>query len=78
MIGLTKSQPPEEMHQLLEANMPVDAAALKQLAEHRAQAVQAWLKGKLDDKRMAMQPPKLDAKGIEDKGKTTRVDFGLH
>jgi Uncharacterized protein involved in outer membrane biogenesis len=78
MIGLTKSQPPEEMHQLLEANMPVDAAALKQLAEHRAQAVQAWLKGKLDDKRMDMQPPKLDAKGIEDKGKTTRVDFGLH
>lgn len=78
MIGMTKSQPPEEMHQLLEANMPVNAEALKQLAERRAQAVQTWLKGKLDDKRVALQPPKLDAKGIEDKGKTTRVDFGLH
>ncbi|WP_266160324.1 DUF748 domain-containing protein [Dyella silvatica] len=78
VIGLTKSQPPEEMHQLLETNMPVNDEALKQLAERRAQAVQTWLKGKLDDKRVAMQAPKLDAKGIEDKGKTTRVDFGLH
>lgn len=77
IIGLTKSQPPEEMHQLLETNMPVDAEAMKQLAERRALAVQAWLKGKLDDRRMALQAPKLDAKGIEDKGKTTRVDFGL-
>ncbi|KZC17477.1 hypothetical protein RHOFW510R12_11960 [Rhodanobacter sp. FW510-R12] len=78
IIGLTKSQPPEEMHQLLETNMAVDAEAMKKLAERRALAVQAWLKGKLDDKRMTLQAPKLDAKGIEDKGKTTRVDFGLH
>lgn len=78
LLGLTKSQPPEEMHLLLETNMPVDAAAMKNLAERRGQAVQAWLKGKLEDKRVAMQPPRLDAKGIRDKGSTTRVDFGLH
>ncbi|MFC5740862.1 DUF748 domain-containing protein [Dyella tabacisoli] len=78
MIGLTKSQPSEEMHQLLETNMPVNAEALQHLAERRAEAVQTWFKGKLDDKRVAMLAPKLDAKGIEDKGKTTRDDFGLH
>ena len=41
-------------------------------------AVHAWLQGKLDESRMTVHPPKLDAKGITDKGKTTRVDFGLH
>ncbi|MDE2156091.1 MAG: DUF748 domain-containing protein [Xanthomonadaceae bacterium] len=78
LIGLTKSQPPEVMHQLLEANMPVDAAALRRLAERRAEAVHRWLHGKIDEKRIAMHAPRLDAKGIKDKGRTTRVDFGLH
>jgi hypothetical protein len=40
--------------------------------------VQSWLKGKLDDKRVSIKDPKLDAKDIDDKGKTTRVEFGLH
>ncbi len=78
LIGLTKSQPPEVMHQLLEANMPVNAQALRQLADRRAQAVAQWLHGKLDPQRIALHPPLLDAKGIHDNGKTTRVDFGLH
>ena len=78
LIGLTKSQPPEVMHQLLEANMPVNAQALRQLADRRAQAVAQWLHGKLDPQRIALHPPLLDTKGIHDKGKTTRVDFGLH
>ncbi|MDQ0008879.1 uncharacterized protein involved in outer membrane biogenesis [Luteibacter jiangsuensis] len=78
MIGLTKSQPPEEMRTLMETNMPVDADALRHLAERRANAVRQWLQGKTDDKRVFVVAPKTDAKGIDDGGKTTRVDFGLH
>ena len=78
MIGLTKSQPPEEMRSLMETNMPVDADALRHLAERRANAVRQWLQGKADDKRVFVVAPKTDAKGIDDGGKTTRVDFGLH
>lgn len=78
MIGLTKSQPPEEMRSLMETNMPVDADALRHLAERRANAVRQWLQGKTDDKRVFVVAPKTDAKGIDDGGKTTRVDFGLH
>ena len=78
LIGLTKSQPPDVMEKLLQANMPVDQDALRHLAERRADAVRQWLRGKVDDKRVFVSAPKLDAKGIDDKGKTTRVDFGLH
>jgi hypothetical protein len=78
MIGLTKSQPPDEMRTLMETNMPVDADALRHLAERRANAVRQWLQGKVDDKRVFVLAPKLDPKGIDDGGKTTRVDFGLH
>jgi uncharacterized protein involved in outer membrane biogenesis len=78
LIGFIKSQPPEEMRQLLEAHMPVDAGALRQLADRRAVAVQRSLQGKIDPQRLFVHSPRLDAKGINDKGKTTRVDFGLH
>jgi hypothetical protein len=77
-IGLTKSQPSEDMQQLLATHMPVDAAALKMLAERRADAVRQALASKLDPTRLSLQAPKLDASGIDDQGKTTRVDFGLH
>jgi hypothetical protein len=76
-IGLIKSQPPDVMRKLLETNAPVDADALRHLAERRADAVRAWLRGKLDDSRVFVLAPKLDAKGIDDQGKTTRADFGL-
>ncbi|HEY9132592.1 MAG TPA: DUF748 domain-containing protein [Dyella sp.] len=78
IVGLTKSQPPEEMQRLLEENMPVDQDALRHLAERRADAVRQWLRGKVPDNRVFISAPKLDAKGIDDGGKTTRVDFGLH
>ena len=78
VIGLTKSQPPDEMRTLMETNMPVDADALRHLAERRANAVRQWLQGKVDDKRVFVVAPKLDPTGIDDGGKTTRVDFGLH
>jgi uncharacterized protein involved in outer membrane biogenesis len=78
LIGLAKSPPPEDMKKLLETHMPVDQAALRQLAERRANAVRQWLQGKVDTKRVSVAAPQLDAKGIDDKGKTTRADFGLH
>ncbi|MBD8882195.1 DUF748 domain-containing protein [Rhodanobacter sp. 7MK24] len=77
-IGLTKSQPSDVMRKLLETNMPVDEDALRHLAERRADAVRAALRGKLADNRVFVLAPKVDAKGIDDAGKTTRVDFGLH
>ncbi|BFI95827.1 MAG: DUF748 domain-containing protein [Rhodanobacter sp.] len=76
-IGLTKSQPPDVMRKLLESHMPVDADALRHLAERRADAVRAALRGKLDASRVFVLAPKVDAKGIDDAGKTTRVDFSL-
>jgi len=78
IIGLKKSLEPDEMRSLMETNVSVDEAAMRDLAQRRAAAVQGWLKGKLDDKRMTIKDPKLDTKDIDDKGKTTRVEFGLH
>ncbi len=77
-IGLKKSLEPDEMRSLMETNVSVDESAMRDLAQRRAAAVQAWLKGKLDDKRVSLKDPVLDTKGIDDKGKTTRAEFGLH
>jgi len=77
-LGLKKSLDPDEMRGLMEANVAVDEAAMRALAKRRAEAVHAWLGGKLDATRYDEKPVVLDAKGIDDKGKTTRVDFGLH
>ncbi|WP_243050157.1 DUF748 domain-containing protein [Dyella sp. RRB7] len=78
IIGLKKSLEPDEMRSLMETNVAVDDKAMHELAERRAAAVQAWFKGKLDDKRVSLKDPKLNADGIDDKGATTRVEFGLH
>ncbi|WP_445144031.1 DUF748 domain-containing protein [Dyella sp. Tek66A03] len=78
VIGLKKSLEPDEMRSLMETNVAVDAKAMHDLADRRAAAIQAWLKGKLDDKRVALKDPKLTPDGIDDKGKTTRAEFGLH
>ncbi|MBE1159725.1 DUF748 domain-containing protein [Dyella acidiphila] len=78
LIGLTKSQPPDAMIKMMEDNVKVDQDALRHLAERRADAVKQYMHGKIDDSRVFVLAPKLDAKGIDDKGKTTRDDFGLH
>ncbi|WP_322007003.1 DUF748 domain-containing protein [Paraburkholderia tropica] len=77
MIGLTKSLPEDDMKQALAEHAPVDDATLRDLAQRRAQAVQQYFEGKVDPSRVFVVAPKLDAKGIDDKGATTRVDFGL-
>ncbi|WP_322054530.1 DUF748 domain-containing protein [Paraburkholderia bannensis] len=77
MIGFTKSLPVDDMKQALAEHAPVDDATLRDLAQQRAQAVQQYFEGKVDPSRVFVVAPKLDAKGIDDKGATTRVDFGL-
>ncbi|PCE29839.1 DUF748 domain-containing protein [Burkholderia ubonensis] len=77
LIGLQKTLPDDDMKQALAEHAPVDEGSLRTLAQARAQSVRQYLEGKIDASRMFIVAPKLDAKGIEDKGATTRVDFGL-
>ncbi|MFX1674572.1 DUF748 domain-containing protein [Paraburkholderia sp. A2WS-5] len=77
MVGFTKTLPVDDMKQALAEHAPVDDVTLRDLAQRRAQAVQQYFEGKVDSSRVFVVAPKLDAKGINDKGATTRVDFGL-
>ena len=77
LVGLQKTLPEADMKQALADHAPADDNALRALAQQRAQAVRQYLDGKIDSSRMFVVASKLDAKGIEDKGATTRVDFGL-
>ncbi|NTY37918.1 DUF748 domain-containing protein [Burkholderia diffusa] len=77
LVGLQKTLPDADMKQALADHAPADDNALRALAQQRAQAVRQYLDGKIDSSRVFVVAPKLDAKGIEDKGATTRVDFGL-
>ncbi|KVO24889.1 DUF748 domain-containing protein [Burkholderia ubonensis] len=77
LVGLQKTLPDDDMRKALAEHAPVDEGSLRTLAQARAQSVRQYLEGKIDSSRMFIVAPKLDAKGIEDKGATTRVDFGL-
>ncbi len=76
-LGLDKSLPPDEMKKLLVTNMEVSDDDLKNLADARAQAVRKYLSTKVDPSRLMTVAPKLDASGIDDKGKPTRADLAL-
>ncbi len=76
-LGLTKSLPPDEMTKLLVSNMKVSDDDLKNLANARAQSVRQYLSTKVDPGRLFTVAPKLDASGIDDKGKTTRAELSL-
>jgi hypothetical protein len=78
LVGLAKSQPPDAMKKLILENTPVSDQDLKNLADARANAVRAYLSSKqVDSARMFIIAPKMDAGGIKDQGKTTRVDLSL-
>ncbi|KWN16556.1 DUF748 domain-containing protein [Burkholderia ubonensis] len=77
LVGLQKTLPDDDMRKALAEHAPVDEGSLRALAQARAQSVRQYLEGKIDSSRMFIVAPKLDAKGIDDKGATTRVDFGL-
>jgi hypothetical protein len=78
LVGLAKTQPPDQMKKLILASTPVTDQDLQHLADARANAVRAYLTTKqVDSGRMFIIAPKLDAAGIKDQGKTTRVDLSL-
>ena len=66
------------MKKLILENTPVTDQDMKNLADARANAVRAYLSSKqVDAGRMFIIAPKMDASGIKDQGKTTRVDLSL-
>ncbi|HTY54416.1 MAG TPA: DUF748 domain-containing protein, partial [Candidatus Binataceae bacterium] len=77
LLGLNKSLPADEMKKLLVTHMEVSDKDLQNLANQRASAVKQWLDKKVDPKRVSVGAPKLDAKGITDKGKTSRAELVL-
>ena len=77
-IGFAKTIPPDEMKKLILTNTPVSDQDLQHLADARANVVRAYLTTKqVEAARMFIVAPKLDASGIKDQGKTTRVDLSL-
>jgi hypothetical protein len=77
-IGLAKTIPPDQMKKLILENTPVTDQDMKNLADARANAVRAYLGTKqVASGRMFIVAPKMDASGIKDQGKTTRVDLSL-
>jgi hypothetical protein len=80
LIGIPKDLPREEMEALLLANAAASDEDLRSLANRRAQAVLAHFTGveRVTSDRVFVTAPHLDAEGLKDKGKPTRVDFALH
>jgi len=76
-IGLTKSLPPDQMKKLIIANTKITDLQLTQLAEQRAAAVRNYLDKKIASDRLIITAPRLNAEGIKDHGKTSRVDLSL-
>lgn len=79
VIGLPKDLPREEMEALLLANAKASDEDLHSLAERRAQGVRDRLVDgeHVPGERVFVIAPHLDAQGIKDSGKPTRVDFAL-
>ncbi|HYL58677.1 MAG TPA: DUF748 domain-containing protein [Candidatus Acidoferrales bacterium] len=78
VIGLAKSIPPDDMKKLILTNTAVSDDDLRHLADARANAVKRYLREKkVDPARVFVIAPKLNASGISDKSKTTRVDLSL-
>ena len=76
-LGFDKSLPPAEMKKLLLTNMEITDQDLHDLADGRANAVRQWLSGQVDPGRLFVVAPTLNTDGIQEQGKTTRVDLSL-
>lgn len=76
-VGIAKSLPAAEMKALMLAAAPAGEDALRSLAEDRARAVMELLMEKGPADRIFLVAPRLDAKGVDDGGATSRVDFAL-
>lgn len=75
-LGIAKEIPVPEMESLMLAHAKIGADDLQRLANGRAQAAKEWLmtEGKVPAERLFINAPVLAA---PQKGKPTRVDFGL-
>jgi hypothetical protein len=79
-IGFAKDLPKSEMEALLLTNTQVSDEDLRSLGERRAEAVRVSLVDgeHVPAERVFLVAPRLNAEGVKDKGKPTRVDFALH
>jgi uncharacterized protein involved in outer membrane biogenesis len=77
LLGLDKALPLDEMKKLLLTHMEITDQDLQHLADGRANAVRQWLSGQVDPGRLFVVAPTLKPDGIQEKGKTTRVDLSL-
>ena len=76
-VGINKTLPSDEMKKLLITNTEVSDQDLKHLADARANVVREWMSKQIDPARLFVTTPQLDAKGVSDKGKSSRVDLSL-
>jgi hypothetical protein len=76
-VGFAKSLPPEEMKTLLLTNITVGDAELAGARRPARRRDPNAARGRVSPSRLFLTAAKLDAEGVEDKGKTTRVDFAL-
>jgi len=79
VIGIAKTIPVAEMEKLILSTISVGDEDLRKLANDRAATVRDQLEaqGKVPRERMFLVTPKLNAEGIQDKGRPSRVDFSL-
>ncbi len=78
LIGMAQSLPDEQMTALLKASAVVDAAALKALADDRANEVKAYLSDRLDPERVRLTASRVGAEGkVDEKSGGSSVLFEL-
>ncbi len=77
LVGLTKDLPVEEMEKLMQANLLVTDDDVRQLAERRAEVVQAWLieSGKVPPEKVFLLKPKVEA--VEKGSASSLSDFPI-
>jgi hypothetical protein len=78
LVGMAKDLPLAEMEAMLEAGVPVDAAAARQLAVQRGRAVREALVAKgLGSERLFLGEPKLRPEGTDNAGWTPQAQLTL-
>ena len=79
LVGLAKALPADEMTALLKAGAPVDARALRELADRRGDTVKAFLATQLPPERVMLTASRVDGELPRgEKGPATRVQFAIH
>lgn len=78
LVGLAKALQADEMTALLKASAPVDARALRELADRRGDAVKAFLATQLPPERVMLTASRVDGELPRgETGPATRVQFAI-